>query len=233
MSRWLAPFRGLFSAIGRFLLRLGPAGSGRAFGPLSFWFFWTWINNRWYHLQPVYPGAALRYVITTYHGPPCRLRDGTTIRSGDTIAEIHIDNDAISARINAIRGEGKMPEWSWVFVKGIGEALAGLAVPGRLPSEVKALHGITGLAPGSRRLGFEIYPLRQSLLNDLTHFYMNGLLVIYNPEPGRREDLIRRPVYPAHVWMDRRMLHQKYWERRAWFAIDGAARPAGKAEELA
>jgi len=88
--------------------------------------------------------------------------------------------------------------------------LAMLAEPGRLPPEVKALHGVTLLARATRRLGFEARPLPKTLGNQLVRLYMLGLLRIYNPSGDRRLAQAESDAYPSEIWLGRRELSERY-----------------------
>jgi peptidoglycan-N-acetylglucosamine deacetylase len=192
------------------ILHLGRAGGGRALGPLSFWLFWEWLNRSLYRPKPTQPWAFFRYVLSRHHGAPVTLADGTVIADGDLVAEIHLDNVEIARRLSEGEQSGRATSWAWVAIRQMASDLAVLARPGRLPPEVKALHGVTVLARATLRLGFEVRPLPRTLGNDLTRLYMLGLLRIYNPNGDHRLAQAEPDAYPAEIWFGRRSLEKRY-----------------------
>lgn len=193
------------------ILHLGRAGRGRALGPLSFWFFWEWVNRVYFQPRSVQPGAFVRLVLSRHRGPPVRLADGTVVAPGDSIAEIHLDNVEIARRLSAGDRGGRPTSWVWVVLRQMARDLEVLAEPGGLAPEVRALRGVTLLARASRRLGFEVKPLPRTPLNDLTRLYMLGLLRIYNPEGDRRLARAEPDAYPAEIWLGRQALAERYY----------------------
>lgn len=210
LGRGLAFLGGIPSRVAWLILRLGPAGGGRAFGPLSFWFLWQCLTNRYYGTRPVRPGALLRYAVRTYKGPPVRLSDGTDVLPGDRIAELHLDNGTLAARLSTDAARGRATAWTWLATRWVAEDLATLATSGRLAPQVKALRGVSLLARGSRRLGFEVRELPRSRWNSLVRFFMLGLLTIYHPNGRRRLRQAERDAHPAEVWLGRRTLEDRY-----------------------
>ncbi len=194
----------------RLILHVGRAGSGRALGLLSFWLFWEWLNRTLYHPAPAQPGAFFRYVLSRHHGAAVTLADGTVVADGDPIAEIHLDNAEIARRLSSGEQSGRATSWAWVAIRQMASDLAALAAPGRLPPEVRALHGVTLLASGTLRLGFEVRPLPKTLGNDFVRLYMLGLLRIYNPRGDVRLAQAEPDAYPREIWLSRRALSECY-----------------------
>ena len=225
----------------RLILHLGRAGGGRALGPLSFWLFWEWLNRTIYHPTPAQPGAFFRYVLSRHQGGTVTLADGTVIADGDPIAEIHLDNAEVARRLTSGERGSRVSSWVWVAMRQMAADVSVLAVPGRLPAEVKALHGVSVLASATRRLGFEVRPLPKTLGNDFVRLYMLGLLRIYNPRGDVRLAQAEPDAYPAEIWLSRRALTERHGEARR--AADralpnsrrqtpGSARPPAAVERL-
>lgn len=202
------PVRRLFSWIGKLILHTGWVGSGRAVGPLSFWLLWQWVTDRYYRPRPARPGGLLKYTIRRYRGQPFRLADGSVVLPGELIAELHVDNAALVARLS---GEARSCRAApWFLLRDVAGDLSALAAPGRLDPGVKALHGVTLLAGAGPRLGFEKRGLPRTPWNDLVRFFMLGLLAIYSPKGRRRLARMRQDLYPAEVWMARGTLLARY-----------------------
>jgi len=203
----------LWASIARLVLTAGRAGAGRAIGPLSFWLLWERITDLYYRPQSVRPGSLIRYVITKYRGPVVELTDGTIVSPGDAIAELHFDNANIAAQLSAPNVPGRETAWAWRIVKWAISDLTVLAQERKLPAEVKALHGVTIIARGCRRAGFEVRELPRTRGNDLVRFFMLGLMTIYNPDGKRHLSIVDPNVYPAEIWLGRRALESRFSKR--------------------
>jgi hypothetical protein len=210
LSLAAVPIDWTLSRIAWLILHLGPAGAGRAIGPLSFWFVWEWITDIYFGLKPIRPGALLKYTIRCYHGPPVELEDGTTVSDGDRIMELHFDNKALLRHMTAVGGPQGQRVWGWLLAKWAADDVSYLAQPGRLDPEIRALHGVSLLGSGFRRVGFEARQLPKNRRNDLTRFFMLGLLAIYSPDGRRRLELTGSHTYPTEVWFGRRALERRY-----------------------
>lgn len=191
------------------LLRLGWAGRGRAVGVLTVWLAWERFTRWRLALQPARPGAILCYTLARHAGRPVRLRDGTVLRRGDRLLEVHLDNPVL-LRESLARG------WRpWLTIQVLGEDLDALArrvAAGEL-GDVKALHGVSLLAWESRRLGFEVRPLPHTWRWRLVHFYLVGLGALYHP-CGWRGSRALQTRWPGELWLSAAELRRRAVERR-------------------
>ena len=218
------PVRRLLSWIGKLILHTGWVGSGRAVGPLSFWLLWQWVTRRYYRLRPVRPGGLLMYTVRRYRGQPFRLADGSMVLPGEHVAELHVDNGSLVARLLGEARSRRAAPWS--LLGDVANDLS--ALTGRLDPAVKALHGVTLLAGAAPRLGFEKRDLHRTAWNDLVRFFMLGLLAIYSPEGRRRLARTREDLYPAEVWMARSTLMARYGGAGRGSGGQGSLSPTGR-----
>ena len=130
------------------------------------------------------------------------LKDGTTIRPGDPIVELHFDNAALMSTTST-------SSWNpWETMETLGADLSELAlmvVSGAL-GQVRALHGVTLFAVPGRRLGFELHPVPHTLTWSLRRYFLIGLLPIYHRDGWREFDRMRRDRWPAELWMSTKTL---------------------------
>jgi hypothetical protein len=193
------------------LPRLGRAGHGRAVGVLSVWILWDWFLQRRWHLQLVRAGGVFRYRLVRHHGAPVCLNDGTTIRPGDPMAELHFDNEALMAMMASA-------SWNpWETMEALDADLTelGLMVSSGMLGPIHALHGVTLFALPGRRLGFEVHPVRHTLTWSLRRYFLIGLLPIYHRDGWREFDRMRRGRWPAELWMSVRTLLERKHRARA------------------
>jgi hypothetical protein len=193
----------LVSAFCWSLLRLSTAGGGRAVGTLSVWLAWERLTSWWWRLRPVRPDGIFRYHLRAHHGPPVLLADGTLVRPGDRLIELHFDNRRLLRLATT-------PDWTpFVATRLAAEdlrVLDRLLADGKLP-EIVALHGVTLFARAGRRLGFEVHTLPRTPGWGLVRYFMVGLLAVYHPRGWEAAERLRWTAWPGELWMSRARLH--------------------------
>jgi hypothetical protein len=191
--------------------RIAAHGShpGEPHGLLAIMWRWERFARRHWPLHAI-PGAAfglLSFRFEPYDGPPVTLPDGTEIRPGDSIGELHCNNLAILRLVEcgqnpyaaARKDLARMNAW----LEQIDPA-----------EKIPALHGITMLAPAARRLGFFVRELPHGVKAQLERFFMIGLLLIYTTDGiTRLENGTTVRMYPREVWLTRRQMRVRYATR--------------------
>jgi hypothetical protein len=181
-------------------LRLGRAGGGHAFGPLSAWLLWEALTSRRWRRHRVRAGGLTRYRVLTYMGDTVALADGTRIRPGDRIIDLHLDNHAIARRFE------RSP---WLALQvGVADLqmLDAWIRDGRF-GPIRALRGVTLLVTVGRRLGFEVRPLKWSWQTWMRRYFLVGLEAVYHPGGLARLDRHPERRWPAELWMSAAALH--------------------------
>jgi hypothetical protein len=105
------------------------------------------------------PGSRGTFLLSlhAHHGRPVELRDGTRVERGEPVAEIHFWNERIAAY--AVAGTAEL---TWAFLRDLRADLRTLATAlAAMPPERRplAVYGVSTLADGAVRLGFETRPL--------------------------------------------------------------------------
>jgi len=168
------------------LLGFSRSGRGRAVGPLRVWLWWERLTTWWWRLRPVRPGGLLLYSVQVWKGPPVRLADGTEVRPGDRVAELHLHNALFPRRAT---------DSPWPHLATLRQdldCLRDLLARDRLV----AAHGVTVFGEAARRLGFEVRPLPPSAWWRLVRFFLWGLRAVYHPTARGH----RPPPWPVEVW---------------------------------
>ena len=163
------------------LLRLARAGSGHAVGTLSVWLWWDRFAAHHWNIRPIQPGAMFSVNLAHHAGAEVLLRDGTLIRPGDGVLELHFAN----ANLTRLLGEG-LTTWSGVRRARQELTLLTARIAAGDYGEVRAIHGVSLFAETGKRLGFEFRPLPHTWRWALERYFMIGLLIIYHPEGWRR-----------------------------------------------
>lgn len=153
------------------------------------------------------PGSSrgvLRVRFAPYRGETLTLPDGTEIRPGMIVGELHCNNqvmlDMTGHGTNVYRAAREdlhcLAHW--------------IAQPG-FDVNVEAFFGVTLIAKAAARLGFSVRALPRTLRRRLDRMFMTGLLVLYTPDGLSRVDkgtTVRS--YPQEVWFSRRELLRRY-----------------------
>jgi len=147
-------------------------------------------------------GGIFRYKIHPYRGPSLELSGGI-LRENDLVAELHLNNALICgvARRGANATLGELgPKFEL--------ALACLAQHtrhrGRL-QEIRAIYGVTRLAPACHRYGFDVHPLKVTPASRLVSWWQGVVEALYLPA-GRRH----RKRTSQEIWMSANKLRELY-----------------------
>jgi hypothetical protein len=163
------------------------------------------FQRRLWHIRPIRRGGVLCFEAARYHGASVTLADGTVVRPGDPVGELHFDN-RVARRIAAA---------GWQMV-GLRTARADLAALARWsaaqPSAARpvAYHAETVLASLTRRVGFEVRPTPPDRMHRLRAWYLRGLLERWSPEGPARLGRGHGRLRLAHVWLSEAALQRRY-----------------------
>ena len=159
---------------------------------------------------PDAPNDLFRIRPTHYHGRSITLPDGTTIKRGDAVVELHFNNHILAEVVGHTS--------TWRLAHMLGQDLQALA---RWVSQTegagtpRAVYGITVLNRAAPRLGFLVRPRPRGIVTWLDGLFMTGLLALYHPKGTERLD--QGTTYgaaPAEVWMSRPELMRRYGAAR-------------------
>ncbi|MFU8831966.1 MAG: YkoP family protein [Wenzhouxiangella sp.] len=141
------------------------------------------IYQRAHGLEPVGPLLYVRK--TRYSGPVRELADGTQLRRGEPVGELHFNNRGLE---QAQRGGG---HHGFVFARLMLQALASLAQAARQDAGLKSVtgfHGVTWIRPHGNRVGFEARQLPSGWRTWLLGWYFRLVLYAFNPSSLRETD---------------------------------------------
>ena len=163
------------------------------------------------HIRPLKADGSgiVSLDIRHYNGRTIVLNDGSKVKTGDPIIEIHLNNVWFKRRreLNI-----KASQFPWEILGCLEQDLHFLAqqvVNGKFEGVV-ALHGSTLLHVGAKRLGFQVEELPQSLWKKGAYFYMAGLMQIYNLRAGEAPKRSEKIWELKEVWLSRAALLTRY-----------------------
>jgi hypothetical protein len=164
-----------------------------------------------YHIKPLKAdGSGITSLdIRHYKGPTKILTDGSKVKTGDTIIELHLNNDWFKGRRNLNIKVSQVPrEILGCFEQDL-RFLAQQIASGMF-GNITALHGSTILHAGAKRLGFQIEELPDSLWKKGARFYMAGLMQLYHLRGDEVSGLREKPWELKEIWLSRATLLTRY-----------------------
>ena len=153
--------------------------------------------------------GIMSFSLARYKGPARVLNDGSEVRVGDTLIELHMNNDWFRRRRQLNLRISQSP---WEIINCSAQdlcLLAGQVVDGKFEGIV-ALRGVTFLHTGARRLGFQVEELPDSLWKKGARFYMAGLVRIHNLRTDRTPKRRASSVELKEIWLSKAALLSRY-----------------------
>lgn len=169
---------------------------------------WEELDRRRRRIRPIRREGVLGLEFGRHHGPTLILGDGTTLRTGDPVATLHIRNPRAH--------DLAMPGWQ---VRGLGEARADLVrlaswaaqqPPARRPV---AYTGATLMGPFARRLGFESRPRPRTPRTRLDDWFLRWLLARWSVAGRERLRRGHGALRSSDVWLTHGALERRYGGR--------------------
>jgi hypothetical protein len=164
-----------------------------------------------YRIRPLKgdDSSIIRFDLRHYKGPTKMLADGSEVKTGDTIIELHLNNDWFRGRRNLNLSASQSPR---EFLSRLAQDFHLLAqqIASGMLGNTAALHGITVLHVAARRLGFQIDELPDSLWKKAARFYMAGLMEVYHLRGDEVSGLREKSWELKEVWLSKAALLTKY-----------------------
>jgi len=154
-----------------------------------------------------------------YNGPTITLDDGSKVRTGDRIIELHM-NDAWFERRR--KPNSTTSESPWEILGGLRLDLCFLAqqmVDGMF-EDVVALHGSTLLYVGAARLGFQVEEIPDTLWKKVAFVCMARLLQVHHLRAGKVSRLRARPLELKEIWLSRAALLDRYSPKHSCVQVE-------------
>jgi len=177
---------------------------------LAVWEVWERIFARWYRLQNI-SGAGdglLRIALRRYKGKPIQLKDGTFVRFGDLIGELHLANPLIlKMHRQALSPAVVAREVARQMGAGVGR-LREMMLNVEIPVEIKAFCAVTLFYRRAGALGFEIREAK-ARAQRWQSVYLRWLMSLYHPAGRERLRARRTDWLPKEIWLSQQSLMTK------------------------
>jgi peptidoglycan/xylan/chitin deacetylase (PgdA/CDA1 family) len=173
---------------------------------VSAWMQWEKIFHILFRLHPVGSGKFFNYRIRKYSGPPIDLSEVTTLRSGDSIMEIHFENQMLfdlgmnsrsplQIGIKIIREmERALPDMARELERTAGG------------DKVKALYGVSMIHRGGESLGYRMFELPRGFFAWTTNIYLRIMIRIIHPSGNEKVRSRGETMTPRMLLMPREVL---------------------------
>jgi len=164
-----------------------------------------------YHVKPLRDDGndIICVKLRRYNTRPITLGDGSEIKAGDRIIELHLNNTWFKKRRKLNLQASSLP---WEALRCFTQDLSFLAeqIDSGMFNRVTALHGTTLLHGLARRLGFQVEELPNNLWKKIAEFYITGLMQIYHLGVTERFKIADKPLELKEIWLSRTALLRRY-----------------------
>ncbi len=176
---------------------------------------WLWLTidrilKVLYQIKPVQSGGdgILGINIRRHLGPRIILSDGTQVNHGDRVLEIHLNSTWFQKR----RDLKKLGNWDWEVIKAMSLDLITLAnkIHGNKRLSTLPLHGVTFLAAGAERLGFQPMHLADNWNLKLQRFYQLKVMKCYYLNTRSKSKTVEKPLILRGIWLSSGEFFKKY-----------------------
>lgn len=156
-------------------------------------------------------GSDIHLLLICFHdydGTGAELPDGTVIRPGDRVVELHLSNKKIASY-----GENQGKSAEWQVLQDLRKEFSLLAQEvkdGSIPDEIQGFYGINVLPAGARRLGFTLIPLPSGWNRTWLAFWESLIRrIFYSYRPDKKTDF-KKTKDAYEIWMSRNGLVSRY-----------------------
>lgn len=138
----------------------------------------------------------------TYKGERKAMNDGSWVEPGDSLAILHFNHECFNGGNSPREYARGALRFRRLLFKSFNH-LAGRMNTEKKFEHIKALHGVTWIAPHGEKVGFMIERLPASWLNRVRQFYFRLLLKAFFPTLAAREN---ERLQPHAFWLTRHNL---------------------------
>lgn len=160
---------------------------------------WDQLARRLMAIQPAAEGSVLGFALRRYPGRGVTTADGSRLRRGDLVLELHLDSRLLAAGAGEATTHQRILRLRKAMLSGLRALAARVEQEPRL-AEARGVWGLTILHRGVEFLGFTVSDLPPGIGRWLTTWYMRRLLIAYHPEGGdrlhhREEALVAKEIF--------------------------------------
>ena len=166
---------------------------------------WEGFDRRRRRIRPMRREGILGLEMARHRGRAVALGDGTIVRRGDLVGEVHL----LNPRVRELETRAGLAA-AYREARADLRALAAWSedrVPERRPV---ALHGVGIMARLASRAGWELKPRARTPWRRVQDWYFRWLLVHWSPAGRDRLRHGRGPLSSVDAWLSGRALQARY-----------------------
>jgi len=154
-----------------------------------------------------------------YRGPNITLDDGSRVRTGDRIIELHM-NDAWLERRRSLSTTISDSPWEILGCLRLDLCFLAQQMVDGMFEDAVALHGSTLLHVGAARLGFQVEEIPDTVWKRVAFVCMARLLQVHHLRAGKVSRLRARPLELKEIWLSRAVLLAKYSPKHSCVQVE-------------
>ncbi|TLS53603.1 polysaccharide deacetylase family protein [Paenibacillus antri] len=179
------------------------------------WLLWERAFHALFRLESAIPGDSksfLFYRVTAYHGQTVPLPGGETLRSGDKIVELHMNNELLYEFGRKARSTLQLAiQLIRAMERTMPQLAASVLQRSDAPS-IKAVVGTSMVNRGVEQFGFTVVELPKGLFASATRLYLKCLLSVIHPQGKDRLGERSEMLIPKMIALSSTELIRRYGE---------------------
>ena len=193
--------------------------------------FWERCFHAAFRLQaaiPEDPKSFLFYRITSYHGETIPLSEGEALRSGDTVVELHMNNELLYEFGRNARSPVQL---AIQLIRAMEKTMPKLAASLLLRKDVSSIKAVLGTSMvnrGVEQFGFTIADLPRGWFAFATRLYLKFLLSVIHPQGKDRLGQRAEMLVPKRIAISMKEMTKRYGETVTQVAAGAADRADGR-----
>lgn len=153
----------------------------------------------------------LKIRIRAYQGShELHLDDGETIRKGDQVVELHLNNEELYRLGSNARSMTQLSVQMIRSMQHLMPKLTNMMQTDPLFQKVKGIYGISIIHRGTQRFGFSVIDLPKGLFTTFTKLYLRFLLYAVHPHGKERLKTKTELLEPKVIAISREELTKRY-----------------------
>lgn len=178
---------------------------------VKLWLMWEVVFHFIFHLKTVTPANPfLHYRMRSYKGMPLVLDNGSTLETGDSIIELHFDNEKL---FNYGLKSRSTVHLAIQMIRSMEKELPDLAhqlMDDHHLKQAKALYGVSMINRGPEKFGFSVRDLPAGWFAKSTQSYLKILMSIIHPAGQDRLKESPNKLVPKMIIMPIDYLNEHY-----------------------
>lgn len=161
------------------------------------------------YIDPADP--FLKFRVRRYQGKhPIHLDDGETIKRGDPIIELHLNNEELHRLGVSARSTTQLSVQLIRSMQGLMPKLKEMLEKDPDLQRIKGLYGISIIHRGAKRFGYSVIDLPSGLFTALTRIYLKFLLFVVHPQGRERLTTKSELLEPKIIAISRAEVLRRY-----------------------